>query len=275
MQRRQRKKTRNEPTSDDNVLPQALELPDDCVVTTRSTRMRGKKPVTHTRSTKRRNVNLTGEGFGKDTKTVEEDYRNVSIDNELSAGTNAFKGKYNKGKSKGKYGKKGQNRYTDFTGGKQGSMAPYSKGEGRGKEYQSRPYNIKGKGKRPYCDAGTYRFYNNTYGRPVQDHTTKEKAKATESPKERTTAVIHNNKIQEKERKKRPKEQAKEQALSVTCADDQGQVTRATSVGGKDRLTTSTNQLLFYYYHHHHHNHHHHHHHHHRHHQLQQCYNQL
>eukprot|EP00971_Amphidinium_carterae_P017806 350917-Amphidinium_carterae.1 len=54
--------------------------------------------------------------FDKAAKTVEDYYRNVYIDNEFTAGTNVFKGNYNKGKSEGKYGKKGQDRYTNFTG---------------------------------------------------------------------------------------------------------------------------------------------------------------
>eukprot|EP00971_Amphidinium_carterae_P151959 3011631-Amphidinium_carterae.2 len=75
-------------------------------------------------------------------------------------------------KRKGKSRKgQGQDRYADYTGGKKGSATPYgsttpySKGKGKGK-YGSRPYNIKGKGKSPYYNTGSYRSYNNTYGRP-------------------------------------------------------------------------------------------------------------
>eukprot|EP00971_Amphidinium_carterae_P306816 6097419-Amphidinium_carterae.3 len=62
--------------------------------------------------------------FNKGTKTVEEYYRNVYIDNKFTSNTHAMKGKCNKGK--GKYGKEGQERYTDYTGGKKGSTTPYT-----------------------------------------------------------------------------------------------------------------------------------------------------
>eukprot|EP00971_Amphidinium_carterae_P243158 4828778-Amphidinium_carterae.1 len=71
-----------------------------------------------------------------------------------------MKGKHNKGK--GKYVGKGQERYTNYTGGKNKNTTPYSKGKGR---YQSRPYYVKGE-KNPYHNSGSYGSCSSTYGRP-------------------------------------------------------------------------------------------------------------
>eukprot|EP00971_Amphidinium_carterae_P076431 1509449-Amphidinium_carterae.1 len=91
---------------------------------------------------------LNNPDFNKAAKILsimhEEYYRNVYIDIEFTANTNAMKDKYNKGQ--GKYGKKRQERYTDYTGGFKGNTTPYSKRISKGK-CQSRPYYVEEKGK--------------------------------------------------------------------------------------------------------------------------------
>eukprot|EP00971_Amphidinium_carterae_P308756 6135235-Amphidinium_carterae.11 len=65
-----------------------------------------------------------------------------------------------KSKGKGKYGSRPYNvKGTEKEKGYTSQYEYQSKSKGKGK-YGSRPYNVKGKGK------GSYRSYNNTYGRP-------------------------------------------------------------------------------------------------------------
>eukprot|EP00971_Amphidinium_carterae_P260782 5173520-Amphidinium_carterae.1 len=155
---------------------------------------------------------LNNPDFNKAAKIVEEYYRNVYIDNELTANTNTMKG--NTTNEKGSTARKDKRDIHTHT---------TLRGTGQGK-YQSRPYYIKGKN--PYHNTGSYGSYN-TYGLNPGRYN-KYKGKSKGSQKGHMTTVTHNNKTKEKERME------KVRASIATFVDDRA--TLVTSVGGEDRL---------------------------------------
>eukprot|EP00971_Amphidinium_carterae_P126609 2508542-Amphidinium_carterae.1 len=168
------------------------------------------------------NTDMANPNFEEPATKVEEYYRNVYIDNNYSKGVHGLKGKYGKGKDKGKKGKCDYNNtpkgkgYTD-------NYPPHQKGNFKEKKSTAHDHTTS---KEEEKAEGNYNNYNKGRGKAKDQRTS-----------QRLTTFHHFHRAKEKNQ---PKKKEREPTSFATTVENRD--TRQTSVGGKDQSTASINQ---------------------------------